>query len=145
MNLPPGLVAAHRDGLSWWTRDALLDTPAKKVWQWDTEEVCRWLSIVDGMEEEWIQCFEDHHVTGVRLLRMNANQLVTVGIDSGGAAAKLVDEIMMLRKWGVSKHVHRYVVEDDEQPANIFEGIFYGVIELLRGIAEGVVGISRQF
>jgi hypothetical protein len=138
------MVAAHRDGLSWWTRDDLFDEPIKATWQWDVEDVGRYLSLVDGMDEETIEQFKDHHVTGVRLMRMSAQQLMAVGVDNPGLASKMLDEIMRIRKWGVSKHTHQYVVDDDQQPESIFHGILEGLEALIRGILEGIFGLIYE-
>ena len=139
-----GLVTAHRDGLSWWTRDDLLEAPVKQVWQWDPDDVGRWLSIIDGMEDEWIMMFKEHHVTGVRLMRMSPQQIANIGVDSGGMATKLVDEIMRVRKHGVSKHVHRYVVDDDEQAENICWGVIEAVRALVIAVFEGLFSVIYE-
>ena len=137
------LVTAHRDGLSWWTRDMLLDTPTKQVWQWEPEETAKFMTLVEGMEP-YSQLFIDNHITGIRLLRMNEQRMVQLGINSQGARHHLVDEIKVVRKWGVSKHVHWYVTDEDLQAGNCLEGLIDGLTELVRGIAEGAVGVLYE-
>lgn len=101
------------------------------------------MGLVEGMEF-FTQTFIDHHITGVRLLRMNGAKLAQLGINSAAAREHLTTEIGLVRKWGVSKHVHWYVTRDDHQPGHIFEGIVDGVTELIRGILEGVVGVFYE-
>ena len=88
--------------------------------------------------------FVDHHITGLRLLKMNEARLAQLGINSVGAREHLMTEIAILRKWGVSKHVHWYVTDDDHQPGNIIEGLIDGITELIRGIMEGLVGVLYE-
>ena len=91
------------------------------MWQWEPEEVAKFVGLVDGMEF-FAQVFIDNHVTGLRFLRMNNAKLAQLGINTAAARENLTTEIALLRKWGVSKHVHWYVTEDDHQPGNIIEG-----------------------
>ena len=114
-----------------------------QVWQWEPEEVAKFVGLVEGMEF-FAQVFIDNHVTGLRFLRMNSAKLAQLGINTAAARENLTTEIALLRKWGVSKHVHWYVTEDDHQPGNIIEGLIEGTTELVRGVLEGVVGIIYE-
>jgi hypothetical protein len=113
------------------------------VWQWNPEEVARFVGLVDDCEP-YTHIFTDGHVTGVRLLRMTDAKLAQMGMDLGAARHHLITEVGFIRKWGVSKHIHWYVTEDDTQPGNFIEGIIDGVTELARGVLEGVVGIIYE-
>ena len=139
------------------------------MWQWEPEQVAKFLPLVEvsvppgaaappfsfdslgtkrvlrvqGMEF-FAPIFIDHHITGLRLLRMNDAKLAQLGINSVGAREHLMTEIAILRKWGVSKHVHWWVTEEDHQPGNIIEGLIDGITELIRGILEGLVGVIYE-
>eukprot|EP01052_Picozoa_sp_SAG31_P002088 SAG31_NODE_70_length_28117_cov_100.521843_21_plen_446_part_00 len=71
-------------------------------------------------------------------------RLQQFGINSPGHRLKLVDEIANLRKYGPSKHVHRYVTGEDLQSTNIFTGLFEGLVELLYAVANAVFGLLYQ-
>lgn len=101
------------------------------------------MGLVEGMEF-FSQIFIDHHVTGVRFLRMTDAKLAHLGINTAGARQNLTTEIALLRKWGVSKHVHWYVTNCDHQPPNVFRGLYDGTIELIRGFLEGIVGVLYE-
>ena len=50
------------------------------MWQWNPEEVARFVGLVDDCEP-YTHIFTDGHVTGVRLLRMTDAKLAQMGMD----------------------------------------------------------------
>jgi len=99
----------------WWQRDYLLQNAYKQPWQWTSNEVARWVHVVDDEATGVSQFFAEQMIDGPRLLQMDHPQLAIVGLDSAGQRTKLLDEIAYLVKWGPSKHIHRYVTGNDLQ------------------------------
>jgi hypothetical protein len=91
-----------------------------------------------------------NEIDGLKLLAMGSGMdggqaMMMCGIVSMGARAKFMDEVNFVKKFGVSKHMHRYVTNEDCQPSNIITGLYDGIVgELAYGIMEGVAGVIYQ-
>eukprot|EP01051_Picozoa_sp_SAG22_P018409 SAG22_NODE_3092_length_1947_cov_1.851190_1_plen_480_part_10 len=115
-----GVLEHHAErNQSWWMRDGLFTTDWKFIWMWSPTEVARWVGLLEGLEE-YAEVFVDNGIDGNKLLIMDGMQLTFMGIDAMGHKARFMDEIAYLRKWGPSKHVHRYVTGDDVQSPDPF-------------------------
>jgi len=153
----------------WYQRDDLFSNDWKAVWQWEPKMVARWVGVIEGLEP-YADNFIVGDIDGLKLLQMGTGMdggfaLMSVGITSMGARAKFMDEVNFIsertqrpasgrashcsrglplcaEKYGVSKHMHRYVTGEDCHPSNIFTGIWEGLWGELRfGIMEGIAGI----
>ena len=134
---------------AWYLRDDLLSQDWKAVWQWDPKDVARWVGVIEGLEP-YANNFILNEIDGLKLLAMGTGMdggqaMMMCGIVSMGARAKFMDEVNFVKKYGVSKHMHRYVTGEDLQSTNILTGLYDGIVgELLYGIAEGMAGVIYQ-
>jgi hypothetical protein len=128
---------------AWYLREDLFSNDWKAVWQWSPQETARWVGVIEGLEP-YANNFITNDIDGLKLLAMGSGMdggqaMMMCGIVSMGARAKFMDEVQFIKKYGVSKHMHRYVTAEDLHSTNIITGIWDGVVgELLYGILEGV-------
>jgi hypothetical protein len=136
--------AGHQDdqnSRAWWARDDFFSQYWKEVWMWTESDVARWLGVIEGLEI-YAEMFKMAHINGLQLLAMDGMVMMQMGINQMGARAKLLDEINYLRKYGVSKHMHRYVTGEDLHPEHLIDGIIQGFFgECLFAMMEAVGGV----
>lgn len=128
---------------AWYLREDLFSHDWKAVWQWSPQETARWVGVIEGLEP-YASNFITNEIDGLKLLAMGSGMdggeaMIMCGIVSMGARAKFMDEVMFIKKYGVSKHMHRYVTAEDLHSTNILTGLYDGIVgELFYGIAEGI-------
>lgn len=133
-----GMEHAAERNQSWWRREGLFTTEFKFIWMWSPTEVAKWVSLIEGMDE-YAVLFVDNGIDGNKLLMMDGIMLTFIGVQAIGHKARLLDELAYLRKYGPSKHVHRYVTGEDGLSPNIWEGIWDGLWgEFAYGVFDGL-------
>lgn len=128
---------------AWYLREDLFSQDWTAVWQWTPPQCARWVGVIEGLEP-YANSFIANEIDGLKLLAMGSGMdggqaMMMCGIVSMGARAKFMDEVNFIKKYGVSKHMHRYVTAEDLHPTNIITGLYAGLVgELMYGILEGV-------
>jgi hypothetical protein len=128
---------------AWYMREDLFSDDWKAVWQWTPMEVARWVGVIEGLEP-YANNFIVNEIDGLKLLAMGTGMdggeaMMMCGIVSMGARAKFMDEVNFIKKYGVSKHMHRYVTGEDLHSTNIITGLWDGIVgELMYGVLEGI-------
>ena len=69
-----------------------------QVKEWDTAEVCNWVKIIEGLQEDVSNIFETNGINGSELLALDKDGLKMLGVDRVGTICLIFDEIKSLKE-----------------------------------------------